>query len=425
VSTTHRFGISRRSFLAGTGAGLAAGASAAWLGLRRSPEATPALDRAVRSAPAMPGPYPGRVVEVHYQRAVGADHGIDARAAKAMVDRGMRQLTGADHATESWRQFFSRGDIVGIKVNPVGRSWGPGRAGAISNHAVVLEVVAGLESAGVRRRDIILFDRYADQFRGAGYEALLREPALDGVRWYASAVDYDDRQVDIRGYDGRPSGDPHVVGYDPDVFVTLDYASPFHDPKDDRRFRSHMSVIVSRMIDKLVNIPVLKDHGSAGVTLALKNMSHGLHNNVARSHITDIQRGTAVSGPNQCNTFIPAAAGAEILRRKATLHLLDGLIGVYQGGPSADRTFHYGSLFFGTDPVAMDRVGWGIVDAARVRHGMAPVAQMGLHATTRGGRDSEKFDRRQPEHIYLASTIGLGVFDPVVHRRIELTERRA
>jgi hypothetical protein len=126
------------------------------------------------------------------------------------------------------------------------------------------------------------------------------------------------------------------------------------------------------------------------------------------------------SGPNQCNTFIPAAAGEPILRRKATLHVLDGLIGVYQGGPSADRTFRYGSLFFGTDPVAIDRVGWGIVDEVRVRHGMGPVAQMGLHATTLAGRDSEKFDRRQPEHIYLASTIGLGVFDPVVHRRIDL-----
>ena len=31
-------------------------------------------------------------------------------------------------------------------------------------------------------------------------------------------------------------------------------------------------------------LPVLKDHGSAGVTGALKNMSHGSVNNVARSH---------------------------------------------------------------------------------------------------------------------------------------------
>src|SRR5205823_2431613 len=148
----------------------------------------------------------------------------------------------------------------------------------------------GLKSAGVKPRDIILFERYAHQFRGAGYETLLRERSLDGVRWYASSVEYEDRQVDIGGYDYGGDRDPHVLGYDPDIFVHMGYASPVHDAKDDRRFRSHLSVIVSRLVNKIVNIPVLKDHGSAGVTLALKNLSHGLNNNVARSHLTDIVR---------------------------------------------------------------------------------------------------------------------------------------
>ena len=35
-----------------------------------------------------------------------------------------------------------------------------------------------------------------------------------------------------------------------------------------------------REVNKLINLPVLKDHQSAGVTLALKNLSHGLVNNV-------------------------------------------------------------------------------------------------------------------------------------------------
>jgi hypothetical protein len=39
-----------------------------------------------------------------------------------------------------------------------------------------------------------------------------------------------------------------------------------------------------------------------------------------------------------------------------------------------------------------------------------------------GGLGSEVFDRRQPEHIFLASTIGMGVFDAhgIDHRRIVL-----
>ena len=89
-----------------------------------------------------------------------------------------------------------------------------------------------------------------------------------------------------------------IVGYDPDVFAYMGFAAPQHDPKDDRRFRSHLSVIVSRLVNKLVTIPVLKDHRSAGVTLTLKNLSHGMYNNVARRHLSGIPRGDKVSGPN-------------------------------------------------------------------------------------------------------------------------------
>jgi uncharacterized protein (DUF362 family) len=432
ASNTPPSGISRRGFLLGAGAGLAAGGSLSWLGLK-GPQAI-STDRAAKrsfTGPsveiphpeyAMPGPYPGRVVEVHHDHSVRTDGTIVHQAVKDMMDRGLRELTGADHVTEVWRRFFEPGDVVGIKVNPVGRKYRPNQLAAISSPAVVLEVVEGLKSAGVRPRDIILFERYANQFRSAGYEALLRERSLAGVRWYAASVDYNDYQVDIEGYDNYRDRDPHVVGYDPEVFVTMGYAGPQHDPKDDRRFRSHLSMIVSRLVNKIITIPVLKDHGSAGVTLTLKNLSHGLNNNVARSHISGIKRGHAVSGPNQCNTFIPTAAAQPLIRQKAVLHILDGLIGVYQGGPSSGYAWIHKSLFFGTDPVALDHIGWDIIDAKRIREGMPAVGRMGMQSPAPAERGSEAFDRRQPEHIMLAGTLGLGVFNvqAIDHRRIDL-----
>ena len=33
----------------------------------------------------------------------------------------MMELTGADGWVDAWRQFFEPGDVVGIKVNPVGQ----------------------------------------------------------------------------------------------------------------------------------------------------------------------------------------------------------------------------------------------------------------------------------------------------------------
>src|SRR5439155_11343240 len=213
-------------------------------------------------------------------------------------------------------------------------------------------------------RNIIVFERYAQEFFDAGYDRVMFERDMDDVRWYASAARYDNRQVNIEGFDEDRSAFPpelvrHVVGYDPDVFVRMGFAAPQHDPKDDRSFRTHMSMIVSRMVNKIITLPVLKDHRSAGVTLALKNMSHGMNNNLARSHISDVNRlGGAVSSPNQCDTFIPTAAGQLALRQKATLHILDGLIGVYEGGPGNWNrtwgTWRRKSLFFATDPVALD-----------------------------------------------------------------------
>ncbi len=241
-----------------------------------------------------------------------------------------------------------------------------------------------------------------------------------------------------------------MVGYDPDIFNTMGFACQSHSRRDDRRFRSHLSVIVSRMINKMITIPVLKDHRSSGVTLALKNMSHGMNNNVARSHLVGAgpgnhPGGNFPTGPNQCNTFIPQCVSQPVLRQRATLHILDGLIGTYEGGPGCWNrtwaTWRHNGLFFATDPVALDHIGWEIIDAQRARMGWPPVALMGqiqqspaltvrtflsgLGASTpaealalqavahnlHAGRASEVLNIRQPEHITLAGLLGLGVFD--------------
>jgi hypothetical protein len=471
-------GVTRRSFLLGACAGAAAAVPLTWLGLRT----LHGFDRArgtsrgftgrpvevPRPALAMPGPYPGRVVEVQHPGSVRPDHTICAETVKSMMDRGMVELTGADHPTEAWRRFFEPGDAVGIKVNPVGRKR-RNEVGSISSPEVLIEVVKGLQSAGVKAQDMIVFERYANEFCDAGYDKVMRERAMDGVRWYASSSGYDDGQLSITGFPRSRDDCPHniarhVVGYDPDVFVHMGFAARGHDPHDDRRFRSHLSVIVTRMVNKLVTIPVLKDHRSAGVTLALKNLSHGLNNNVARSHLPRFEYGgmtgpgahAAVSGPNQCNTFIPTAVAQQPIRAKATLHILDGLIGVYEGGPGSWNrtwaTWPYKALFFATDPVALDHVGWDIVDAKRAAEGWPAVSHMGLlnqtppvNVATRlaplaghgpaeaaalaaashniqGGRDSEVFDRRQPEHVILAGTLDLGVFDArgIEHRVVRI-----
>ncbi len=381
----------RRIFLAGAALGAVGGAAAGWVGRQLAtsksqpgggpPLAAPTI--AASNPPAMPGPFPGRVIEVRHAGAVRAgkkNNGYSERnreAIKAMIDRGMTELTGSEDAVQAWRRFFSPGDRVGIKVVPVGRP------DSISSYEVVLEVIDGLRAAGVRAGDILVFERYKHEFLLCGYP----ETLPDGVYWECASARYDDLQLEIDGQlPGQPRED-HVAGYDPDIYREVAYCHPQHDPKDDRRFRSHLTTIVSRKIDKLITIPVLKDHRSSGVTLALKDLSHGLVNNVCRSHIlygkqrpADKPGGTL----NQCGTFIPTMASLPATRTKAVLHILDGLVGTWEGGPQTSNktfaTWRYNSLLFATDPVALDHVGWDIIDRKRVEEGWPVVAAMGLDA---------------------------------------------
>src|SRR5262249_13224796 len=160
----------------------------------------------------------------HDPASVSDANEITAAPVKKMMARGMCELTGADHPVEAWRRFFEPDDVVGIKVNPVGRKRleYPG-VGSISSPEVLLEIVVGLKIAGVKPRNMIVFELYADEFRQTGYESVMRERAMQDVRWYASASGYDNTQLNIDGHDGRSrkDRDPHVVGYDPDVFVHM------------------------------------------------------------------------------------------------------------------------------------------------------------------------------------------------------------
>jgi uncharacterized protein (DUF362 family) len=382
-------GVHRREFLAA-----AAALPAAIEGVRRVSAAEPRAALAIAPTPAeklgMPGPYLGRVVEAR-NPAMIRDGVKDREAIKQTVARGMKELTGADDAVEAWRTFFEPGDVVGVKMNPVGNPL------ANTNSELMLEVIEGLKAAGVKPSDIFVYERYRSELIGAG----MHKDVPDGVRWGGLTPANDPSQLEIAWPDFR---DDPVAGYDRDEFVEMNLVHTGHDPKDDRNFRSHLGLLITKRVNKLVMLPVLKDHGSAGVTGALKNVSHGSVNNVARSHSS---RDT-----NTCNQFIPEVVAHPILRKKVVLHILDGIKGVFQKGPFGQEPkfiWEYNALFFATDPVAMDRIELDIIDAKRKEEGLPPVGATGKLGLDPVG--TEGFDMRQPQHIRLAANLGLGVFD--------------
>jgi uncharacterized protein (DUF362 family) len=333
---------------------------------------------------AMPGPFRGRVVAVEHPGSIISGH-YQAEPVRQMMRKGMSELTGADWA-DAWRLFVQPGDVVGIKVNPVGDPH------VISAAEVVREIIAGLNAAGIKNKDIVVYDRYRDQFFKAGFDKWLPE----GVRTSSAAKDYDDVQHAIEGYD-------------PDHYMDMALTLPGYDVNNLTARRSYAAQFITKEVNKLINLPVLKDHQSAGVTLALKNLSHGLVNNVCRSHSSNTL--------NTCGSFIPAVVSMPVIRNKTVLHVLDGIKGLYHGGPGSRPQFvwEHRTMYFATDPVSLDHICWKVIDAKRVAAGMKPVAE------DRPDKFST-FLSRQPEHVEIAGGLGLGEWNEakIDLRRIRL-----
>jgi hypothetical protein len=77
-----------------------------------------------------------------------------------------------------------------------------------------------------------------------------------------------------------------------------------------------------------------------------------------------------------CNQFIPQVVSHLVIRKKCVLRIMDGIKGVFQGGPAASRPdwrWENNALLFVTDPVAMDHVAWRHIDAMRKDKGLPPV----------------------------------------------------
>src|SRR5262245_53058903 len=342
------------------------------------------------ATPGMPGPYPGRVVSIHSDRCVDTSTGAaNDEVVREMLARGMRALTGASTTADAWRTFFEPSDIVGIKVNCGGYPH------CVSAYEIVADVVRQLVGVGVPVSHIYVYERFQNQMDEVNYAPHLP----DGVQ--IVAAERANRNVDNSGYD-------------PATYLEADFFG-------EEDTRSNMMRLVSRRLTKIINIPNMKDHGATGVTGCLKNIAYGSFSNVARTH----QRGRS-----HTLSVVGTLAAIEPLRSRTVLQIMDGLRGVWHGGPFA-RTkryvFYPRQIMFGTDPVAIDRLLLDIIEKERRAHGVISIwdrSPRSLRIDNTRARDADpnvNIIIREPGHVEYASTLGLGVYD---RARIDVQELR-
>lgn len=332
--------------------------------------------------PGMPGPYPGRVVRVRADHCVDeSTERVDASTVQKMMASGMSSLTGDRDPRDSWRRFFSSEDTVGIKIDSSGA-----RTQMNSRPEVVAEICERLIETGVKASEIFIHERLSAQMAEIHYE----DYVPDGVRIESA---------------------PSYLGFDPDVFVDVN----FFGEDDTRSFMLRMS---TERFTKIINVPNMKDHGASGVTGCLKNVAYGEFNNVARSH-----RHTKT----HTLSYIGTLCDVEPLRSKTVLQIMDGLIGVWHGGPFSRNPrfrFYPKQMVFGTDPVAIDRLLIDVIDDKRKAEGAISVWDQSMKVHDADGSrwnidpDANRFVR-ETGHIEYASRLGLGVYDL---ERIDLEE---
>lgn len=329
-----------------------------------------------KTATSMPGKFPGRVVKVYHAGAV-VDDKPQLSVAYQMLFDAMMHLTGAATIAEAWLMFVQPHEKIGLKLNPIGGKL------LSTSHEVVQGVIEQLMEAGLRRENIVLFDRREFQLHEAGFTA----EAYPGFG--ITGTEKKDAEGSYYGKDGKLYSEEMI---DKDWFYFADVEGEYDDYTMPYMVNggknSYFSKICTQQLDKIINIPVLKNAGTS-ITLCLKNLGYGVISNTGRLH-------AKLWGDTSAEVccFPP-------VRDKVVLNIADGLRGCYQGGPGANPQYicNYNTLLVGTDAVAVDRIGYDIVlkkrmaegiqqeDSPRGRQFMEYAAQLGL-----GEADIAKID---------------------------------
>lgn len=295
----------------------------------------------------MPGLYPGRVVKVSDKRSVNEAGVHDQDVVYNMLKSAMLSLTGKESLIDAWQLFVTPGDVIGLKVNPV--------AGKLltTSHAVTKSVIRQLEESGIDRANIVIWDRREMQLHETGYT----EDNYPGIT--IVGTECKDENGGFYDSSGKLYSESRI---DKEHFFYADLEGEYDDYTIPYMVNggkySYFTDIVTKRVDKVINLPILKNAGPT-TTLCLKNLSFGSVTNTGRLHQLWHETCAYVCA------FAP-------LRDKLVLNIADGITGCFEGGPSAKPQYicNYNMLLVGTDPVAVDRTGHDVVIAKRIEKGI-------------------------------------------------------
>ena len=262
-----------------------------------------------------------RVVISRDERLQSQQGSVDSDRLLSVLDSTIQSLCDRDNPLEAWKKIVKPGEVVGLKVNCL--------SGYGATHIELVDAICErLQGVGIKAEDIIIWDRLSSDLEDAGFKIKYKGK---GVRCFGNDALGFDRKLEVYGSAG-----------------------------------SMVCKTLTRVCNAVINLPLLKDHSIAGVTISLKNLFGAIHN-PHKYHL------------NTGNPYIADVNMLPSIRGKIRLNICDAITAQYEGGPSfmPQWRWKYNGLIAATDQVALDYIGWKIIEQKRAEMSMKSLKEVG------------------------------------------------
>ncbi len=323
--------LDRRDFIVTTTAALAAGAGIgacsddgagdADAGRDGGPAAEAGGDVGLPPDLNLPPVAAGRVVELYDAQALNGKTPDDARV-KAMLRKGLQQLTGQTDLRLAWRVILpdlTSATRVGIKLNCLS-SYLYNSAAAVG--AVVASLVQDL---GVAPERITIWDRRGDEVARSQLTGKVLGASVTGTY--------------------KTISDSSGPGYEAAA-------------QKIKSRTTRLAKLLTELTDVTINMSLLKRHNVSGLTGAMKNTS-GVIDNPGDFHA-------------DFNDHLPVIYALPQIRRHLRLHICEALMAVIKGDAADPVDTLPGRLLLAVDPVAIDTRTLALMD--ELRSPLPPIA---------------------------------------------------
>ena len=230
---------------------------------------------------------------------------------RVMLDEGIKALMDAATPSQAWLTIFPDLALdmgIGIKVNTINATYLP------SHPDVAYPIAESLAATPVGvsnfpENQIVIWDRCNAELEESYYTI---NTSTSGVRCFGT------------DHDG--------IGFHPDALTILGESE-------------QVSRCYTDYSDRLINLSVLKNASTGGVTFSLKN-HYGTISNPSALHY------------DACNPGIPAVNSELIsqLGARQNLCVCDAIFGCTSGGPMGPVNLVYNGIVLSQDPVALDTI---------------------------------------------------------------------